>query len=366
MASNAMPSFEEQLWAELAQEQATMPSPAPVPPTRRDRGPRRRRAVVGIFLVAAALAGVLAPLAGISPWDGSPSFLARAATALTPAPGTVLYESWESTVAPADRNALERPRTVAPDQLWIEAGSPYHYRVVLQPLVDNRSAAAQIAHAARTRGFPSFAQWGGTEYWSGSRKRLQKMSHALEGHALELGGTLQGQDSKFPQAIAQTLTFVPSNELWSAHLFVSFGAPLPGPGAELDSNVADPVGELRAAITEGRAYEAGGVEVEGRTLERIGFNPPAAGTPTRLVDPRYVYAHSYAYVEPKTLRPVEVALNGMYYRILTYETLPATAANLALTSVRAQHPTAAVVPEDPPAIPKPSRIRAQGRSGARP
>jgi hypothetical protein len=47
----------------------------------------------------------------------------------------------------------------------------------------------------------------------------------------------------------------------------------------------------------------------------------------------------YAYVDPKTYYPVEIR-SGNITRFSTYEYLPRTAANLALTNIRAQHPHA--------------------------
>jgi hypothetical protein len=60
-----------------------------------------------------------------------------------------------------------------------------------------------------------------------------------------------------------------------------------------------------------------------------------------------------AYVDPDTFYPVEIDLRGTPYvpgylkgsprteiRFKAYEYLPRTAANLALTSIRAQHPHA--------------------------
>jgi hypothetical protein len=316
---------------------------------------RNRRRVLGSLVLCAALATGI--WIAVGPGGDSPGFLARAASALTPRPDTVLYESWEQTVAPADRSNPESAiiKTVAPDQLWIEGESPRHYRVVLPPRID----AAKL-------GIGVGGMFGVDSILSGEQGRtpVQVREHirpsnrigrleqalerlALKGQPLEQGGTL-GASMPEPgsRGVPRTLTYVPPDELWSAPFFLSFGAPLPGPHAEVDETVADPVGELRTAIAEGRAHGVGAVKIQGRTLERIAFDPPAAGTPTDLVDPRYVYSHTYAYVEPETLHPVEIDLNGMYYRILAYEYLPATTANLALTNTQAQHPHATIVKAD--------------------
>jgi hypothetical protein len=312
---------------------------------------RRRRRVVGSVALSAALAAGV--LIAVAPGGDSPDFLARAAVALTPSPDTVLYESWEQTVAPADTDNPESAviKTVAPDQLWIESDSPHHYRVVLPPRIDAAKFRAGIG-----------GMFGVDSILSGEQERtpaqirehieplnrIERLEQALErlaleGKPLEQGGTLGANTLEAgSQSVPSTLTYVPPDELRSARFFLSFGAPLPGPDAEVDETIADPVSELRTAITEGRAHEAGTVRIEGRKLERIAFDPPPAGTPTHLVDPQYVYSHSYAYVELGTLHPVEIDLNGMYYRILSYEYLPATASNMALTNAQAQHPHATI------------------------
>lgn len=303
---------------------------------------RRRRTV---FVTAAVCAAILAAVLAIAPWSDSPGFLARAAAALTPGAGTVLYESWESTVAPAHRNSPERPwATVAPNRLWIGGASPHHYRVILQPRIDSK--ASGHAHP-RVPGFSIAALYGATDVYSSEpAQSLERLGKGLAGHTLELGGTLEGQNAPHSKTIPRTLTFVPPDVLWSARLLVSFGAPLPGSDAEIDANVVDPVSELRTAIAEGRAHEAGSTQLDGQTVRRIEFDPPSADAHSRLVDPQYVYSHSYAYVEPKSLHPVEIVVGGVYYRFLTYEYLPATATNLTLTNIQAQHPNATIV-KDP-------------------
>ncbi|HEY1690448.1 MAG TPA: hypothetical protein VGF95_16465 [Solirubrobacteraceae bacterium] len=297
----------------------------------------RRRAALGTSAI-----GVLAAtgaLLATAPWSSSPDFLAQAAAALTPDAGTVLHESWEATAAPQDRNNPEDTKAFAtgPDQLWIEAGAKPRYRALVEP---------------RSYGSGSPAGIGGrytvdTVYTSESTEGdfSERLALALKGQPLEIGGTLTTKGGTGSGEIPQSLTFVPPDELWSANMLVSLGPPLPGPEAEIDDNVADPVSELRTALAEGRAHEAGTTQLEGRTVERIDFDPPAAGTPTNLVDPQYVYSHSYAYVEPETFHPVEIVLNGSYYRVLAYEYLPATTANLELANIEAQHPNATIAPE---------------------
>jgi hypothetical protein len=97
----------------------------------------------------------------------------------------------------------------------------------------------------------------------------------------------------------------------------------------------DPVEELRKAIS-------------GRTVERIRIDPPSACSfPDCPREP------AYAYVDPETFYPVKgegmavivpaprrVLRLHMVMRYLTFEYLPRTTANLALTDIHAQHPNA--------------------------
>jgi hypothetical protein len=81
------------------------------------------RPVLAAFVAVAALAtgGLLA----LAPGGGSSGFLARAATALAPAKGTILYERWETTIGTEPGNPeSQAPRTFGPEQLWIESDHP--------------------------------------------------------------------------------------------------------------------------------------------------------------------------------------------------------------------------------------------------
>ena len=97
----------------------------------------------------------------------------------------------------------------------------------------------------------------------------------------------------------------------------------------------DPATMLRDAISAGDAQDEGKTQLGGRTVEKI-----------RLADPSG--SPDYTYVDPKTFYPVEVDSHGFLYdmplqvvtRYLTFEYLPRTAANRALTDIHAQHPNA--------------------------
>ena len=95
------------------------------------------------------------------------------------------------------------------------------------------------------------------------------------------------------------------------------------------------------------AHYEGKAQVDGRTVERIRIDP-ASTCPHQTVR-----RSQRTYVDPETFYPVEVRspaavgfVNGpvlwhdIVVRYDTYEFLPRTDANLALTDIRAQHPEA--------------------------
>lgn len=143
------------------------------------------------------------------------------------------------------------------------------------------------------------------------------------GTEYELGGTL---------GTKETLRFEPPNTItsWPGEFVI----PL------------DPVADLRAAISDGWARQEGRTEIDGHTVERIRMDIPLNCSDPPC-DP------SYAYVDPETLYPVQIAgqhlsvLSGgsvkrhhIVERYLIYEYLPRTAANVALTDILGQHPDA--------------------------
>jgi hypothetical protein len=153
------------------------------------------------------------------------------------------------------------------------------------------------------------------------------------GKTSEYGGTYRS---------TQTLRFVPPNTLSVERQRFRF---------ELN-----PAADLRAAISTGRAHDEGKTQLDGRTVERIRIDPPS-NCPALANCPR---EPEYLYVDPETFYPVEVVATVSQVeivggpgtssyshvrvrdvaRILTFEYLPRTAANLALTDIHAQHPNA--------------------------
>jgi hypothetical protein len=95
---------------------------------------------------------------------------------------------------------------------------------------------------------------------------------------------------------------------------------------------------VRNAIRDGRAHDQGRTKLNGRTVERIRIDPCPPGQASHCTD-TLAAEGGYAYVDPKTYYPVEIR-SGNITRFSTYEYLPRTAANLALTNIRAQHPHA--------------------------
>jgi hypothetical protein len=287
------------------------------PPVR-----HRKRGVLVAAGLCAALAGLFV---AIAPWSSSDDLLSRAAAALAPGTGGVLYERWEQT----GRNGAGARVTYGPDQLWIEAGAPQRYRLRYEP--------------ARSGPFPSggvrlAATYGAVIGFGGYPEALDLLAAKLKGKALEIGGQVQERRRGEP-----TLTFIAPDQLWSLRLSAEGTPSLPGPHESIYPGF-DPVGALRAALVEGRAHDAGPTELEGRKLERIVFDPQPlpADAPPLPPGVKLRQRPTYAYVEADSLRPFEIVAGSTVYRILAYEHLPLTRANLALADIRARHPEAKV------------------------
>ncbi|HSZ06648.1 MAG TPA: hypothetical protein VK778_15785 [Solirubrobacteraceae bacterium] len=328
-------------------------------------GPAGTPAVAGgRWRVSSRLGGVLAGLAlcaagaiiavlALAPSGGSSDFLARAAAALTPAGGTVLYERWEKTIAPEAGNPERRQAiTFGPEQLWIEGGHPHRYRTILLPR-SGPSEGSSVGAGLASAGVGLASTYGVTLGWSGFGPRpggipvLTRVQRATSGGPLELGGTVEAATGRTnPGSLPPTLTFLPPNELLRARLRVTLGPSLPGPHDQIIEDGADPVSALRAAISEGRARMAGTRQLDGRTVQRIDIHLPQqlpADAPPLPPGHPVIHSEAYAYVEPETFHPVEIVYGGQTDRFLTYEYLPATAANVALTDIQVQHPRARVL-----------------------
>lgn len=263
---------------------------------RRGRALRRIRRRPGyIVLAAAALAAAAAAALFVStPWNSSPGVLERAQAALTPPAGTILHEKSEMTWISTDPACTV---TRGPSEIWIDQEPPHRYRALLndlpaEPPLDPRALVCS------------------------------------KGTKSELGGTLDPHCSA--TGCEPSLRFTPPNTF--SHQQILF-RPESGDFGTM----------VRDGISAGLAHDEGKTQLGGRTVERIRLDPPRAcpayGCPREP---------TYLYVDPDTFYPVEIHgfadLAGLWHevviRYLTYEYLPRTAANLALTDIRAQHPNA--------------------------
>jgi hypothetical protein len=205
----------------------------------------------------------------------------------------ILHEKWEMTTSSTDPACTV---TRGPSEIWIDEAPPFRYRLLANDFPPDLSA-----------GLHAFVCSSGT--------------------AAEFGGTLGDEP---------TLKFVPPNTLTAVRL--RFG------------RERDPVTRLREAISAGTAHDEGKTQLNGRTVERIRIDPP---NPCPV--PGCPHEPDYAYVDPETFYPVQTeSAQGVLAqvggpvlvrfhiveRVVTFEYLPRTEANLALTDIRAQHPNA--------------------------
>lgn len=265
-------------------------------------------------LALATLAGATAAALFLSaPWNDSPGFLERAQAALAPRAGTILHMKWEVTSTSTDPACtVER----GPNEIWIDQAPPHRYRAVLSDVPPIPATSDLLSRACSS------------------------------GESFEIGGTLGATfDTQ------DRLRFVPPIMLTHEPLrfWVRADDPLAIPGA---GGIPGPLWApalLREAIGAGHAHDEGETQVDGRTLRRIRVEPPyACPLPSCSREP------SYVYVDPETFFPVQAEGPNVYLplvdshvvqlhvvdRYLTFEYLPRTQANLALTDIRAQHPDA--------------------------
>jgi hypothetical protein len=256
--------------------------------TVRSRGShllRNRPLLAAATLVFAAAALLLST----TPWSASPSFVEQAEAALKPPAGTILHQKWTVTTTSDAFGCSVRHR---PNESWLDQEPPHRYRLLLN--VPPPPAASRLALACGNPKGP------------------------------ELGGKLDSPT---------TLEFVPPNTLVPRS---RIGLPI------------DPVADLRQRLAAGTAHEAGITTAWGRTVKRIRIDPEP-GCASRGCP----WQPSEWAVDPDTLQPV--GMGGIVRisepggrlirlrfvgRFLAYEYLPRTAANLALTDIRAQHPNA--------------------------
>jgi hypothetical protein len=263
--------------------------PAPVRHRRfRDRVQAPRLLLGGAAVAVAAAAALFFT----TPWSSSPGFLAKAQAALTPPKGKILHMKTQTTVISTDPRCTI---TQDPVEIWIDQTPPYMHRAIIEgppPSITD----ARVAVCSR---------------WK----------------PIEIGGPLSGPGR---------LTFVPPNTLSDT-----------GPSISIPH---DPVAWLREAINTGHAHDEGKTTLDGRTVELIRIDPtspPNCPTPCPRAaqEPHDVYVDPDTYQLVETRGPAEIVLNNEVLvnevvRYLKFEYLPRTDANLALTDIRAQHPSA--------------------------
>jgi len=261
---------------------------------RRMRGPGRNR----VLLVAATLPiAAAAALLLTAPWKSSPGFLEAAQAALTPPEGSILHVRWDLTKTSRDFGCTV---TVGLNELWADQTTPHRYRFIV--------------------------------HFSPGAGGVDRRAIACAGNTpAEIGGVI-GDES---------FTFVPPDSL------TSNGHALIGPRGRFGP--WDYVAFLRDSLADGCAHSEGRTKLEGRVVERIRVDPSCAGWAKQG-------GSAYWYVDPETFLPVQFQWpNGFHIRLpegnpelhfdiveryLTYEYLPRTEANLALTDIQAQHPNA--------------------------
>lgn len=270
----------------------------------------RRRFGVLAFAAALAVAGATA-LFLVAPWASSPGFLDRAQAALTPSAGAILHYKWQETRSSTQFSCKVTER---PSEIWIDQTYPRKYRALFghEPARSDEQVVILVGRGPATS--------------DNARKQM-----CSRGRPAEIGGDLTERP---------TLMFFPPD--WLSYAPLQYHTPY------------DPAGELRDAISAGRAHHDGQTTLAGRTVERIRIDPPSRCPFPSCREP------SYAYVDPETYDLVQTeSPYGLYAlpsdirgapqrnwqfkivaRYFTFEYLPRTAANTALADIVAQHPNA--------------------------
>jgi hypothetical protein len=264
-----------------------------------------------VLAFAAALVVAGATALFLAPWASSPGFLERAQAALTPSAGAILHYKWQET-----RSSTQFSCTVTerPSEIWVDQTYPRKYRALFghEPARIDAQVVILVGHGPATS--------------DSARKQI-----CSRGRPAEIGGDLTERP---------TLMFFPPD--WLSYAPLQYHTPY------------DPAGELRAAISAGRAHHDGQTTLAGRTVERIRIDPPSRCPFPSCREP------SYAYVDPETYDLVQTeSPYGLYAlpsdlrgapqrnwqfkivaRYFSFEYLPRTAANAALADIVAQHPNA--------------------------
>jgi hypothetical protein len=154
---------------------------------------------------------------------------------------------------------------------------------------------------------------------TGTTETWQQLSAPYDSR--EVGGRELAQNDGYPEMYdARTNTLY----------VVAPGTKLPPPGRPT-SEPARLLRVMRNMLSSGEAREEGAATVDGRRAVRL-----VAGNASLLVDAETYDPLEWSIVSDDGVRQTS--------RFRTYEVLPATAANLALLSLRAQHPGAKIEP----------------------
>ena len=297
--SNPVSDLKHELLA--AAERQHQPAAPPVNERRFREYARVPRLVpIGAAVAIAAAAALFIT----TPWSNSPGFLARAAAALTPPKDMILHAKLTQTTSCSVRWTA---------QFWADERTGRYRGLFRDPLLP----------------YPF-------RYFTLSELRNMV---CMRGSRYEAGAVLGPRNVLFWSAQQRAflrssvpVRFVPPNELYR----IPVDAPL-----DIFGRVPalDPVAAVRTAIRDGRAHDQGRTSLYGRTVERIRVDPCPPSKPTLCTD-TLTEEGGYAYVDPETYHPVEIRIGSDITRFFTYEYLPRTAANVALTNIRAQHPHA--------------------------
>jgi hypothetical protein len=270
---------------------------------RRDRrrGAVRRRVVGGGLAATAAAAIALGVLTAL-PGGGGASAAARAAEALQGDGGTIMHVDMTGTQQNPD-GSVSRWR----DERWQQMGPPFAVRQV-ETTADGRAETAVADGHAQL-----YDATTNTIYTEAPDPKLH----------FEKGPRPGTMKVVVPKADGKTyVKVVPATDLKKVTETAAKDEP---------TQAEDPFRrKILALLQAGKAREDGHVRVDGRDALRLVLGD---GSSTYLVD-------------ADTYDPIEYTTRGeggsVTLRFPVYEKLPATDANLALLSLRAQHPDARV------------------------
>jgi hypothetical protein len=325
---------------------------------------RRRRVLVRLTVVGAGLAGASAAAFALSGGDqgavtpASAAVIRHALAALDQPAGTILHvdmtgtqdngdgttitwrdQSWQQDDPPYDRRQVE----TNPDGTTAESGSAGDSEQVFDP-------ATNTIYQSTTTDSSSTARGAHRRFWlsPGPRAGTYRLRLTVYEIHKNAAGKVRVVAGGSRQSLVVTAAQVKAIKdgtdavIWRRHspngshrrarlvpaVVPASQAQQPPAGAEPDS--PDFADQIRALLRSGRAGLVGHATIDGRDTLEI----------------RSRDGHTTYYVDPTTYAPVELDTTGTdggtSLHFTTYELLPANAANDALLSLTAQHPSATV------------------------